>query len=55
MIFLKLDFKRNLTLRDKYAVTKISLKAKFDCIYIMHIIPGLRGGVCNPSFWDGGI
>ena len=35
MIFVKLDFKRNLTLRDKYAVTKISLKAKFDCtIYI---------------------
>ena len=24
-------------------------------LYIYIIKPGLRGGVCNPSFWDGGI
>ena len=34
MIFLKLDFKRNLTLRDKFGLTKSSLKVKFDCTYL---------------------
>ena len=30
--FMELDFKNNLTLRTKMAVTKKVLKAKFDCI-----------------------
>ena len=32
-----LDFKRNLTLRDNFALTKISLKVKFDCTPILSL------------------
>ena len=32
-----LDFKRNLTLRDNFALTKTSLKVKFDCINALFI------------------
>ena len=32
-----LDFKGNLTSRDKFALTKTSLKVKFDCINVLFI------------------
>ena len=32
----RLDFKRNLTLRDKFALTKSSLKVKFDCTFLCY-------------------
>ena len=39
----------------KWYRQNMSLEKIYFAIWIRRKLPGVRGGLCNPSYWDGGI